>query len=101
MVRFEKDKLVIEIVTAFPEEYVVELQRDLLRLMRAADKDMIDNDNDSVAGVCSFLEDLLAPAGAGDRMRRDESRLYEGGGVAPLRTGCEALQPHNRANYHE
>ena len=64
MVRFEKDKLVIEIVTAFPEEYVVELQRDLLRLMSAADKDMIDNDNDSVAGVCSFLEDLLAPAGA-------------------------------------
>ena len=65
MVRFEKDKLVIEIVTAFPEEYVVELQRDLLRLMSAADKDMIDNDNDSVAGVCGFLEDLLAgPAGA-------------------------------------
>ena len=64
MVRFEKDKLVIEIVTAFPEEYVVELQRDLLRLMCAADKDMIDNDNDSVAGVCGFLEDLLAPAGA-------------------------------------
>ena len=60
MVRFEKDKLVIEIETAFPEEYVVELQRDLLRLMCAADKDMIDNDNDSVAGVCSFLEDLLA-----------------------------------------
>ena len=59
MVRFEKDKLVIEIETAFPEEYVVELQRDLLRLMGAADKDMIDNDNDSVAGVCSFLEDLL------------------------------------------
>lgn len=64
MVRFEKDKLVIEIVTALPEEYVVELQRDLLRLMSAADKDMIDNDNDSVAGVCSFLEELLAPAGA-------------------------------------
>ena len=65
MVRFEKDKLVIEIVTAFPEEYVVELQRDLLRLMCAADKDMIDNDNDSVAGVCSLLEEMLAgPAGA-------------------------------------
>ena len=60
MVRFEKDKLVIEIVTAFPEEYVVELQRDLLRLMSAADKDMIDNDNDSVAGVCSLLEEMLA-----------------------------------------
>lgn len=59
MVRFEKDKLVIEIVTAFPEEYVVELQRDLLRLMCAADKDMIDNDNDCVAGVCSLLAYLL------------------------------------------
>ena len=64
MVRFEKDKLVIEIVTKFPENDLRELQRDLLRLMSAADKDMIDNDNDSVAGVCSFLENLLAPAGA-------------------------------------
>lgn len=64
MVRFEKDKLVIEIVTKYPEDDLRELQRDLLRLMSAADKDMIDNDNDSVAGVCSFLEDLLAPAGA-------------------------------------
>lgn len=64
MVRFEKDKLVIEIETKFPEDDLRELQRDLLRLMRAADKDMIDNDNDSVAGVCGFLEELLAPAGA-------------------------------------
>ena len=64
MVRFEKDKLVIEIVTKFPEDDLRELQRDLLRLMSAADKDMIDNDNDYICGVCSFLEDLLAPAGA-------------------------------------
>lgn len=60
MVRFEKDKLVIEIVTKFPEDDLRELQRDLLRLMSAADKDMIDNDNDYICGVCSFLEDLLA-----------------------------------------
>ena len=60
MVRFEKDKLVIEIVTKYPEDDLRELQRDLLRLMRAADKDMIDNDNDSVAGVCSLLEEMLA-----------------------------------------
>ena len=66
MVRFEKDKLVIEIETKFPEDDLRELQRDLLRLMSAADKDMIDNDNDCVAGVCSFLEELL-PAGAGDQ----------------------------------
>lgn len=62
MVRFEKDKLVIEIETKYPEDDLRELQRDLLRLMRAADKDMIDNDNDSVAGVCSLLEEMLAPA---------------------------------------
>ena len=64
MVRFEKDKLVIEIVTKFQEDDLRELQRDLLRLMSAADKDMIDNNNDYICGVCSFLEDLLAPAGA-------------------------------------
>lgn len=90
MVRFEKDKIVVEIESQFPEDDLRELQRDLLRLMCAADKDMIDNDNDSVAGVCGFLEELLAPAGAGDRMRRDSSRLYEGGGVAPLRTGANS-----------
>lgn len=59
MVRFEKDKLVIEIETKFPEDDLRELQRDLLRLMSAADKDMIDNDNDYICGVCSFLEELL------------------------------------------
>lgn len=62
MVRFEKDKLVIEIVTKFPENDLRELQRDLLRLMCAADKDMIDNDNDYICGVCGFLEEMLAPA---------------------------------------
>lgn len=77
MVRFEKDKLVIEIVTAFPEEYVVELQRDLLRLMCAADKDMIDNDNDSVAGVCGFLEDLLAGPACSERAQAAGSPCCE------------------------
>ena len=67
MVRFEKDKLVIEIETKFPEDDLRELQRDLLRLMSAADKDMIDNDNDSVAGVCSFLEELLAASRGTER----------------------------------
>ena len=73
MVRFEKDKLVIEIVTAFPEEYVVELQRDLLRLMSAADKDMIDNDNDSVAGVCSLLEEMLAGPACSERAQAPQA----------------------------
>lgn len=67
MVRFEKDKLVIEIVTKFPEDDLRELQRDLLRLMSAADKDMIDNDNDYICGVCSFLEDLLAGPACSER----------------------------------
>lgn len=77
MVRFEKDKLVIEIVTAFPEEYVVELQRDLLRLMSAADKDMIDNDNDSVAGVCSLLEEMLAGPACSERVQAAGSPCCE------------------------
>ena len=70
MVRFEKDKIVIEIVTKFPEDDLRELQRDLLRLMSAADKDRIDNDNDCIYGVCSFLEELLAASRGTERVLR-------------------------------
>ena len=67
MVRFEKDKLVIEIETKFPEDDLRELQRDLLRLICAADKDRIDNDNDCICGVCGFLEELLAGSPCSER----------------------------------
>lgn len=77
MVRFEKDKLVIEIVTKFPEDDLRELQRDLLRLMSAADKDMIDNDNDYICGVCSFLEDLLAGPACSERAQAAGSPCCE------------------------
>ena len=67
MVRFEKDKLVIEIETKFPEDDLRELQRDLLRLICAADKDRIDNDNDCICGVCGFLEELLTASRGTER----------------------------------
>lgn len=59
MVRFEKDKLVIEMGTPFPADRWVELMRDLIRCIAAADKELLDNDPDFVNGVCVLLEAML------------------------------------------
>ena len=57
MVRFEKDKLVIEIVTAFPEEYVVEHVRDLVWAIGAIDGELADQER--MYGLCQLVLDML------------------------------------------
>lgn len=57
MVRFEKDKLVIEIVTAFPEEYVVERVRDLVWAIGAIDGELADQER--IYGLCQLVLDML------------------------------------------
>lgn len=59
MVRFEKDKLVIEMETYYPTDSWVQTMRDLIRCMGAADKELLDNDPDFVYGVCTLLEAML------------------------------------------
>lgn len=57
MVRFEKDKLVIEIETAFPEEYVVEHVRDPVWAIGAIDGELADQER--IYGLCQLVLDML------------------------------------------
>lgn len=57
MVRFEKDKLVIEIETAFPEEYVVERVRDLVWAIGAIDGELADQER--IYGLCQLVLEML------------------------------------------
>ncbi len=57
MVRFEKDKIVIEIESKFPEyewEYIV---KSLVRCIGAMDPEL--NHGDILGGVCSLIEGMI------------------------------------------
>lgn len=59
MVRFEKDKIVIEIESSFPTYDWQERVRDLVYAIGAIDKDRVDNDHDCIYGLCSLLMEML------------------------------------------
>lgn len=66
MVRFEKDKLVIEIETAFPEEYVVELVRDLVWAIGAINGELAEQER--IYGLCQLVLELLPDEAAAREM---------------------------------
>ena len=57
MVRFEKDKLVIEIVTAFPAEDWLERVRDLVWAIGAIDGELADQER--IYGLCQLVLEML------------------------------------------
>lgn len=59
MVRIEKDKFVIEMKGTWPADRWVDVMRDLIRLVSIADKERVDNNLDSIYGVCDLLEAML------------------------------------------
>lgn len=59
MVRFEKEKIVIEIATKWPVCKWKEIISDLLFAIGAMDKDRVDNNNDCIYGVCDLLTEML------------------------------------------
>lgn len=61
MVRFEKDKLIIEVDCAHlkPEEELVSLQEDLLVVLRSQDKDFFVTNKYTVDHLLDFLTELL------------------------------------------
>lgn len=59
MVRFEKDKIVIEIESSFPVYDWQERVRDIVYAIGAIDKDRVDNDHDCIYGLCSLLMEML------------------------------------------
>ena len=89
MVRFEKDKIVIEIEAQFPKSEWLEHVRDLVWADGAIDKDMVDSKNDGIYGLCQLVLEMLPEVGD-----------------APLRPGGPGGQRHDgvnadmRANYH-
>lgn len=59
MVRFEKDKIVIEIESSFPAYEWQERVRDIVYAISAIDKDRVDNDHDCIYGLCELLLEML------------------------------------------
>ena len=59
MVRIEKDKFVIEVPSSFPADDYTETMRELFRLISVADKDRLDNGENSLGFVCALLENML------------------------------------------
>lgn len=57
MVRFEKDKLVIEIETKFPENDLREHVRDLVWAIGAIDGELADQER--IYGLCQLVLDML------------------------------------------
>ena len=68
MVRFEKDKLVIEIETQFPTDEWIEHVRDLVWAIGAIDKDMVDRKNDGIYGLCQLVLEMLPDEAAAREM---------------------------------
>lgn len=71
MVRFEKDKLVIEMETYYPTDSWVQAMHDLIRCVSIADKERMDNNTDCLYGVCELLEALLPDEKTARRMMND------------------------------
>lgn len=59
MVRFEKEKIVIEIATKWPADKWREIMNDLIFAIGALDKERVDNNNDCTYGMCDLLIELL------------------------------------------
>lgn len=59
MVRFEKDKLVIEVPSSYPSFIWVLIMESVINCIRIADKDLIDRNEDCFSGACELLQAML------------------------------------------
>lgn len=59
MVRFEKDKIVVEVPSPFPADEWLRYVQDLVYAIGAIDKDRVDNDHDCISGLCDLLMEML------------------------------------------
>ena len=63
MVRFEKDKIVVEIPTMFPAADWLEHVRNLTYAVGAIDKDRVDIDHDCIYTLCSLILEMMPEEG--------------------------------------
>lgn len=59
MVRFEKDKIVVEIPSMFPAADWLEHVRNLTYAVGALDKDRVDNDHDCIWGLSNLILQMM------------------------------------------
>lgn len=59
MVRFEKDKYVIEVPSSFPTEDWKQLMTDILSAIGSIDPQLLEGEHDSVFGLTRFLLQML------------------------------------------
>ncbi len=59
MVRFEKDKIVIEIESVLPADDWCMFVRDIISAVGAIDKDLVDNNNDCIYGLSKLLLEMM------------------------------------------
>lgn len=59
MVRFEKDKMIIEMESHFPTESWVDTMRDLIHCIAIANKELVGENCDCLYGVCELMEAML------------------------------------------
>ena len=59
MVRFEKDKYVIEVPSCFPAKEWKQLMTDILSVMGSIDQQLFEGEHDSVFGLTRFLLQML------------------------------------------
>lgn len=63
MVRFEKDKIVVEIPTMFPAADWLERVNALVYAIGAIDKDRVDNAHDCIWGLCNLILEMMPEEG--------------------------------------
>lgn len=59
MVRFEKEKLIIEIESKWPTDKWKDIVRDLVYAIGALNKELVDNENDCTYSMCDLLVEML------------------------------------------
>lgn len=59
MVRFEKDRLVVEIETNYPDNMWCETIRSLLYMIGAADKECLNDDRNSLYWMSNLIMEML------------------------------------------
>lgn len=71
MVKFEKDKFVMEMENPFPVSMWLSTVTDIVRAISSVDKERVSNEYDFIYGLCDLLEAMLPD-------ERQAKRMFEG-----------------------
>lgn len=78
MVRFEKDKVIIEIATEYPAETWTVAMRDLLTGISLIRKDMVPDNDDCIYGMCELLQHMLPDGCSFQKMLKLKETIESG-----------------------